>query len=51
MRGTPERLPRSRRHPERPVRHDRTRFAERLEERREEDERNALGPERYTVKR
>jgi hypothetical protein len=39
-----------RRHPEHPAEHRRG-YGERLEERHEEDERRASGPERYTVRR
>jgi hypothetical protein len=53
MSGSPERLPRKRRHPaelrRRPT--SRRSFSKRLEERREEDERHATGPEHYTVRR
>jgi len=42
--------PKRRRHPDHPA-DDRRGFGERLEERLEEDDRRATGPERYTVRR
>jgi len=51
MRGTPHLRPDPRRRRDDHHAEYRRGYGERLEERREEDERSSLGPERYTIRR